>query len=208
MALSIGGDPAKDPELAAFLIARSQAIQSYAHVEQGLCGLFAHLSETTPPVAATIFFRVTNSPSRIAILDQLMRRKHGASNRLFFNSLTKALRPLDGCRNEIVHWNTVATVVDTDRATDFCLQPPNFWAWNRETPEWSTERLIGFAEECDFYWRLTNMFTWFLTGTPPAARGPPWPDIFRQPLTYPPQAAHPLAQQPPAPGSPPPPSGG
>jgi len=92
--------PLTDGE-ARLLVARSLAIQDYATLEQSMCGLFAHLSGTPNHVAATVFFRLTNSQSRLAILDQLMRLKYGAEYRPFFNSLTKMLRPMDGTRNEI-----------------------------------------------------------------------------------------------------------
>jgi hypothetical protein len=67
-------------------IARANAIQQYADLEQALCELFSYLSDTNPIVAGTIFFRITSAHSRRAILDKLMRKKRtGRETRILRN---------------------------------------------------------------------------------------------------------------------------
>jgi len=72
-------------------IARANAIQQYADLEQALCELFSYLSDTNPIVAGTIFFRITSAHSRRAILDKLMRKKDGEPNVRFSIPLSMRL---------------------------------------------------------------------------------------------------------------------
>ncbi len=190
---------------ARLLVARSIAIQSYANLEQSLCLLFAHLSDTNHQVAGTIFFRLTNSNSRLAILDKLMRMKHGGDHRLFFNSLIAMLKPMDGRRNEIVHWHQSANILVSDDGalvTDLVLTPPNFWIADENTPEITVEVLEDFDVKCDFVGRLITVFT--MTELAKASpMQPAWLGIFEQPLAYPPPDGHPGLRQPKAPPVPP-----
>lgn len=175
-----------------FLIARSLAIQSYANVEQSLCDLFAHLSDTTLIVAGAIFFRMSNSASRLALLDRLMRMKYQDKHRLFFNSLISALKPLDGARNEIVHWHMAVDIMQEGHGDIFVgnttLTPPNFWARDDNTPEWNTESLNKFEDKCRFMFQVIMGLSDLLRG-----RFVPLPDIYDQPLSYPPPPDHPAA---------------
>ena len=94
---------------------RGKAIQSYALLEQSLCDLFGFLSDTKDEIAATIFYKITSTGSRNAILDKLLRRKFGNKYNLFWNIYLKSLRPIDTRRNEIVHWLSAAiTGLDRD----------------------------------------------------------------------------------------------
>jgi hypothetical protein len=165
------------------LVARSLAIQDYGTLEQSLCRLFTLLSETPEHVAATVFFRLTNSASRLAILDQLMRLKYGSAHRAFFNSLVRMLKPMDAARNEIVHWHTVQVV--GSGVHEHQLQPPNFWVHTPTTPFHNANGLAEFSVKCDYVARATNIFTWVLSGQPPdLPEG--LHELCRQPLAYPP----------------------
>jgi hypothetical protein len=179
------------------MIARAIAIQAYAALEQSLCFLFAHLSDTSQQVAGTIFFRITNAASRVAILEKLMRMKHGNANRLFFNSVIAAIRPLDGKRNEIIHWHTTVVVGDGPTPGEAWLHlelaPPNFWVRDKNTPSILPEDMMAFEAKCDFWGRAINMLTMHLMHGPLDGA---WPEIFEQPLGYPPLEAHPLFRQP------------
>jgi hypothetical protein len=111
-------------------IARADAIQSYTGLEQTLCELFSYLSDTNPAVAGTIFFRLTNASSRSDILHKLMRMKHGDEYRLFFNSVLKLVRLMDGIRNEIIHWHMLGFGGEGPDGKplfrEMTLTPPNF----------------------------------------------------------------------------------
>ncbi len=178
------------------LIARSIAIETYANLEQSMCLLFAHLSGTSNAVAGTIFFRLTNSASRLAILDKLMRMKHGSEHRTFFNSFISRMKPFDGRRNQVVHWHTSHTIRDiADGGLEAVprLGPPNFWVRDDETPELSAADVRAFADEADFYSITIMTFTMMmLAKTMPMYE--PWRGIFAEPIAYPPQGDHPAAR--------------
>ena len=182
----LGGEPLEDGVIA-LMVARSLAIETYATLEQSLSRLFGHLSDTSDPVAATVFFRLTNSQSRLAILDRLMRLKHGDQHRPFFNSLVKMLRPMDSQRNEIVHWHPVQVV--GGGVSRWELNPPGSWLTSADgigTPVHDDASLSAFATKCDWLSRATNIFTWVLRGQPGVPEG--LHQLCRQPLTYPPPA--------------------
>jgi hypothetical protein len=177
-------------------LARADAIQSYADLEQALCELFSYLSDTNPAVAGTIFFRITNARSRSAILDKLMHMKHKANYRLFFNSLLKMLGPIEEKRNGIIHWHMLGLgdkgPTGHPEFREMALMPPNFWTIEENTPSYNISRLNEFQAQCDFMTKATRLFVDKLNHR--AALGVASPDIFQQSLEYPPPAVHPLAQ--------------
>lgn len=59
-----------------FWAVRAKAIQSYASLEQSLCGLFASLGDIAPPVAGIIFFKISSADSRNKIIEKLFRHKY------------------------------------------------------------------------------------------------------------------------------------
>lgn len=63
-------DLGKQPDNAIpFLLARAQAIDAYAQVERWLNFLFSNLLGTPHDIGGIVFFRITNSSSRLAIID-------------------------------------------------------------------------------------------------------------------------------------------
>lgn len=179
-----------------FWAVRAKAIQSYASLEQSLCGLLAALAEIEPEVAGIIFFKISSADSRNKIIEKLFHRKYQGQYNLFINSLISQLRPIDRKRNEIVHWNTSQTISGpTQSDWSLSLIPPNFWAHNVDTPSISIRDLITFANKCSFYGRLINMF-WLVMDPRHqefvALTRDTWIEIFSQSIVYPPQADHPL----------------
>jgi hypothetical protein len=77
-----------------FWAVRGIAIQSYARLEQTLGDLYADLCDMNPQVAGITFFRITNSHTRNAIIEELFRHKFAHQFNLFRNSLIKWLRPM------------------------------------------------------------------------------------------------------------------
>lgn len=176
---------------------RAKAIQSYATLEQSLCGLLAALGDMAPEVAGIIFFKISSSDSRNKIIEKLFRRKYQVQYNLFVNSLLSQLRPLDIKRNEIVHWNT-AQNFGGPNSSDWSLSliPPNFWLYNENSPSIALPDLVSFIEKCSFYSRLINMFS--LVTNPahgqslPAEARAKWLEAFSQSITYPAPPGHPL----------------
>jgi hypothetical protein len=171
------------------LIARAEAIQAYANLEQALCALFAYVGGMSNRIAATIFFRISASGSRRKILEELFREKFkGGSLTMFIASLMRWLGPLEQERNEVVHW----TVVNHQRnySVSVSLRPPVFWsrAFDPERGESKdANRLKWFKDKCHF-WEIACLK--FIdaananSGLNEAARTA-WLDIFQQPILYP-----------------------
>lgn len=184
-----------------FLIARAIAIQFYSQYEQTLVTLYAHLMGVDPRITGFTFFQIRIARARLAVLEKLLKKRHGKQYNIFWNSLSGKLNELDARRNNIVHWATAHNI--GNGPSFLTLVPPNFWDRDENTPFITEEGLYEFGIECDFYSRLINMFFLSLRGEvlPPA-----WPDIFQQPIVYPPPAEHPLWRKKPKPDSQPLPS--
>jgi hypothetical protein len=178
-------------------LARAKAIQSYASLEQVLCELFSYASETIPPVAGTIYFKITASRTRLDILDKLMKIKHKSTYALFFNSMRKMVDMIERNRNEIVHWHMlgVGDEGSTGRAEfrEMVLFPPNFWIIDQNTPRYTIDDLLNFKSQCDFLGMAVRMFVDTLNNREFLGRPPIDPGIFQRALEYPPSADHPLA---------------
>jgi hypothetical protein len=109
------------------LIWRARAINGYAELEQSLCSLFATLTGSPIDVAATIFYRITNSHSRNGILESLLERKfktefdaywYGIPNTPHKRGLFTLIKQLDQPRNQGVHWHTVANITANEDGTN------------------------------------------------------------------------------------------
>lgn len=192
------GDVSRVLDQDPFWAVRAKAIQSYASLEQSLCGLLASLGNIEPEVAGIIFFKISSTDSRNKILEKLFKRRHQGQYNLFINSLISQLRPIDLKRNEIVHWNTAQTI-SGPAPSDWSLSliPPNFWTHGENSPSIGIDDLVTFANKCSFYTRLINMLSLVLDPRHQesvASIRDTWLKIFAQPITYPPQATHPLSQ--------------
>jgi len=179
-------------------IARANAIQRYAELEQGLCELFAYLSDTDPIVAGTIFFRISNARARSGILEKLMKKKHGATYRDFFKSFVKGLAPINDARNEIIHWHMVGLGKPDEKGspifTEMVLTPPNIWMYDGATSSHNTQSLDNMASKFSFYCEVTRLFVNMLNRRQVIGLVSPSPDIFHTALDYPLPERHPLAQ--------------
>lgn len=169
---------------------RGRAIQDYATLEQRLCSLFARFGKMEPHVAGTVFFRISNTRARIAILDELKRKQLGDQYKAFWKSHTSLVRGVDGRRNEIVHWHVTNGAERVPGALpkiiDVRLEPPNYWA---ESEAFLTvDDLKAFGRKCSFLSGCLMMFEMLLDGHT-ASR-----EIFEQEVAYPPPRTHPLFQ--------------
>ncbi len=169
--------------------ARGKAIQSYALLEHALSDLLSALSDTDEAVGATIFYKITSTSARSAIIEKLLRRKHKSKYAAFWNAYLKALRPVDLKRNEIVHWLSFAVAeLDSFGALNcgVILVPSAYHGFSKSTPHLTLADLTLFTTQCDELSRLCNLFNWsthrsiFKHPQLNALR-----DIFLQPLTYP-----------------------
>lgn len=177
-------------------VARGQAIQNYAQLEYALCSLFTHLLQTTPDMAATVFYRNANARSRNMILSKLLQKRHGADYGAFWKSAVKRIKGLDDRRNEIVHWHEATDFFENEAGDTMIganLIAPNYWDRTSASRSLGVDELRSFSLECDFITRSLNMFLLLLMGrlSDPSS---PWHELCRQPVTYPPPDDHPLSR--------------
>lgn len=172
-----------------FCAERGYAIAQYAYYEEALACLFAYLIGLPPQLAGIPFFKINNARSRVAILERLLKKKHGATYNIFWNSLIKELQKLDNQRNNVVHWTTVITCSEPPVVD---LIPPNYWDSDANTPAMNLQDLEEFSAKCNFFTATLSFFLYTLQGEPFVP--PAWLGIFQLPVTYPPPTGHPLNQ--------------
>jgi hypothetical protein len=199
----------KQPDVVMFCALRGRAIQAYAQMEQSLCFIFSLLSGTKPDVAGVIFFKITSSRARDAIMEQLMKKKHGDTYTDFWGSLMRIIDNVTQTRNHIVHWDVANLVGDETSFSGLGLIMPNIFDFRSETHTPIGIKDIGeFIAECDTISRLLSIFAVFLVPHVlkkwPQDQVPTWRDIFRQPVVYPLPDNHPLCMKKPKPESQPP----
>jgi hypothetical protein len=188
-------DPAyyakQDADRNRLLLARAEALDTYAGLEHWLCGLFARLTSLDDETAGIVFYRITNFRARNTILEKLLDRKLGHDYRLFWNSMFEFIRQLDQKRNEIVHWHFGAKLDGEDHVS--ALRPPGSTGFFilPDQPSLSHAELTDFAERASFATISVTMFSLFKWGGLDEDRLAPWREIFARPITYPPLEAHP-----------------
>jgi hypothetical protein len=189
-----------------FLLARAQAIDAYAQVERWLNFLFSNLLGTPHDIGGIVFFRITNSSSRLAIIDSLFEKRHGNRFEGYWSGLPNTpnrrglvtlVRQLDTRRNEIVHWHTV-NYIETDgqlRNSNLFLQKPNFWGFFSDSQSITVEEMEAFISKADFTSRSIMMLVLYISGqldqVPETKQQ--WHNVFLQPCLYPPSGDHPLS---------------
>jgi hypothetical protein len=167
---------------------RGKAIQSYALLEQSLCSLMEHLGDIPESVAPIIFYKITSTGVRKAIIEKLLHRKHGSKFNLFWNQYLESLRPIDIKRNQIVHWLSVSNVkVDSESTlhSGVMLVPPNFHAASEDGPHLTTKDLKAFSKKCSDFADLATIFWKINTRPYEFTSTESWMKIFQQPLIYP-----------------------
>lgn len=172
---------------------RGHAIQAYANLEQALCALMAQFGSMPSRTAGTIFFRISNTRTRLRIIEELMKASVGNPYPDFWKQAQSLVGGLDGQRNEIVHWHTVQDVHMTEKGatlTGLTLVPPNFLA--QSTAAHTVETMKAFVQKCAFTSSLLNMYGALLGGHLSGDAEKAWRDIFRQMIVYPPPSSHPL----------------
>ena len=189
---------------------RGFAIASYSGLEQSLCSLFEDLLGTGGEKAAIVFFKITNSQARNAILEKLIKETHGNEYNLFWNSYLKELRTIDIKRNEIVHWTVAINATNTEDRGSARLITPNLWSYTPdESPTVTVGDLREFSKKCGIFSTLITSFNRYVS-----CRGQyedaqllaSWLQIFHEPLSYPLPEHHLIFQSDEEPESPPRPS--
>jgi hypothetical protein len=185
-----------------FMLSRAIAIQNYATLEMSLCWLFGNLVGTTGDISAVIFFKITNTPARMAILDKLLTIWHshrkccGCSNRDqpciykkspslskagFWGWFDKLVKAIDAERNKVVHWHQTTA---TDNPKEFVLKSMSGFH-DGNAPEYTSDQLNEFSHKCRFASEMCMMFRYVLGPIRPAdwsdEAQATWRGIFQQP---------------------------
>lgn len=172
---------------------RGHAIVVYAEFEQCLCRLFAHLGNVEYAVAGIIFFQISSTKTIYVIIDRLIRKRFGSTYNVFWNQCLKDMRAISHTRNKIVHWINSPDIsepnIDGTRTVSAALSPPAMWEVGPGQDKLYMSQIVEFIQKCEVYSRVCNLFTLCVVlGEVPL----PSPNIFLEPLTYPPREDHPL----------------
>lgn len=186
------GGAKTDEVIATFYIARARAIDNYARCEVVMGMIFANLLGVPLDYAGVPFFKINNAPSRIVIIERLMKKRHGNTYKTFWDSMAGKLRGLDEERNHIVHWIVLNHLLK-GHVYKLTLTPPNLFDRTTEMKDTTLDDLNKFSEKCKFCTHLLHTFHTLLTqpGHLPDALH----DIFQQRVVYPPPDTHPLFQK-------------
>lgn len=200
-------DPERDTGPAVeLMIAREQAIQAYANLEQSLASIFATLLKTDYETAGIVFFRIINSRSRNIILEDLFKKRYKTKFSSYRNSIISMIKNTDNERNQIIHWHVIKEInigADFSSTAHFRLQPPNFWKTGPDKPSMHSLELQDFRHRCDFLSRSINRFQLFMLNKLDGPALQTWLEIFQQPAVFPPPDTHPLSPNYKGPDTPP-----
>jgi hypothetical protein len=183
-----------------FALARAEALNNYAALEQSLAGLFSTLmgSQGRPidiRKSYLVFAQILSYRHRRVMLTNLIKIEHGDQYDVFTKSLMKRLTRIEDQRNRVVHWIVLSGTPGGkkfDAERDIALhQHPNIFGPDRMTKN----DLVIFSAKSKFLKDLVFSFDMYLKIGPMMPSDPTrttWPEIFQRPVDYPLQSDHPL----------------
>jgi hypothetical protein len=179
------------------MLARARAINTYADLENLLCLVLSALLEVEAKTAGIIFYRIPNTRSRNVVLEELLKERHGAIYRVFWNSVMKELSLLDEERNKIVHWHSILIpygdyIPTKPRKGETLLVPANIHAMTENTPFMGQEEIKAFIDRCDHLCRLMTMFIGLLHDQFAGPLRDTLLEICQSPIEYPPPTPLPV----------------
>jgi len=182
-------------EVTAFDASRLTALNQYAMLEVQLAHLLQTLLDTSISKANTIFYRVTNTRSRYAIIDSLISLTDDASARKFWSKIEKDLNPIDQFRNNLVHW---VPVVDLGNSSEVLKNTPHqslqpgHSIYKQDAARLTAVDIQKRLPDINRMTLLVSVFRWYFGETFPEPQRSAWREIFLQPITD--QTAEALAQ--------------
>lgn len=171
-----------------FDLARLAALKEYASLEHELCLLLRNLLEVDDPVAAAIFYQISNTRARYAIIGRLIALKPDPKWRAW-TKIESWLGPCDTARNHLVHWfesHYVQISVDTSddglkaagvKRIPLLRNAARRGSFNPEEKRYEVEDILEERDKTRVMQRIVNRFQ--LTVRRPDEW--PWTDIFQQP---------------------------
>jgi hypothetical protein len=177
--------------LSPFDIARFAALKEYAELEYELCLLFRNLLGVESDVAGAIFYQISNTRTRYAIITSLIDINQGGRLKAW-KKLETWLTPRDTARNHLTHWfeDRIVQVNMSGEGkslkTESVTEIPNL---RNPTRRWRSAvgqlsyKENGMWDERDKARVMKHIINRFgLTVERPEEW--PWTDIFQQPATH------------------------
>ena len=159
-----------------FYIARSEALNAYNLVEQGLAIVFARMLGTETRFATLIISKIINTRARNEVVQRVIDDRTKKEFRPFTNSLFTEIADVDSIRNQLVHWR-----VDV-MTGDYTLRPADLMSdSDARLHEADIDELV---KKCLFLAETIHFFDGFIQNEVPDQT---WRDRFSQPLKYPPE---------------------
>lgn len=176
--------------------ARMQALKDYADLEYELCRLLHAILCAEAAVASAIFYQVSNTRARYAIIHSLLDIRHSDTFKKAWPKIEQWLQPCDTARNHIIHWGqdirtTVNVIpglsgeVDQDAevtvAIDLMLSN-NVRKWRGSEAATLTYSEEGIRDESFKIRVMKHVVNRFSLSIYDPDRWP-WTDIFQQPVS-------------------------
>ncbi len=147
---------------------KGQYLTEYANLELELVFLFTYLLGVDPQKSLSIFSRMTNTRSRYALVDDLIRQSQQSEFRPFWLGLEQLLQPIDQFRNNLIHWVKIPDL----KTMKFEIRPMrNFAESNNQTPPITEERIEDEWETLVLRKFLVHLFCNFLATAEHQKRG-------------------------------------
>ncbi len=177
-------------DVSSFDRARLIALKQYAELELELVGLLRAILVIDHSIASAIFFQITNTRSRYAIIASILDIKYPDTWKKPWKKLESWLGPIDSARNHLVHWledESIVARVSTDGTLVRKVERVPHLAnsarkWRRFTPgekRYQQSDILLVAESARIMGRIINR----LNATIDQPETWPWLEIFQQPIT-------------------------
>lgn len=173
-----------------FDIARLAALKEYARLELELCLLLRNLLGVDSDAAAAIFYQISNTRSRYAIMGRLIDLNREVKWQSW-KKIEAWLGPCDTARNHLVHWfesHVHVMEAEKDDAGELVgfknkgqmselRTPTRRWQRSPDDKIYRTEDIYDARDSFRVMVHIVNRFHLTVEGF----EGWPWRDIFQQP---------------------------
>ena len=158
---------------------RMSVLDTYTELERFLAETLRTIMGCPPDVAYTIFYRVTNTRARYAIMTDLMKMRYGNAFNPSWKKMQKWLVQFDATRNHLAHWSAVMEI-GPDGGAWTLRNPVVHFANSPETPDYNPETLQDVRTLMVHMGNVLMQFEMCLSRGPESAL---W-QIFQQPVTH------------------------
>jgi hypothetical protein len=167
--------------------ARIQAIKGYAELEYQLALLLRFIIDVNSSTAWAIFYQITNTRAKYAIIKNTLEINHGKVYIPAWNKIEKWLTPTDTVRNHLVHWVDDEYVDITMGKQDVTLTSVRIltnavhaFSAKKMNTTYGVDAINKFVIDTNVIRHIVNRFG--LTVHEPDKW--PWTDIFQQPIAH------------------------